>query len=90
MPLNTSSLLVYNSFYMKHIVVFQVIVAILLIVSILLQSRGTGLGAGFGGEGGSYYSKRGFEKFLLWSAVFLTVLFIVLSGINVFVVQGIR
>jgi protein translocase SecG subunit len=75
---------------MKHIVVFQVIVAILLIVSILLQSRGTGLGAGFGGEGGSYYSKRGFEKFLLWSAVFLTVLFIVLSGINVFVVQGIR
>ncbi len=75
---------------MKHIVVFQVVVAILLILSILLQSRGTGLGAGFGGDGGSYYSKRGFEKFLLWSSVGLTILFIVLSGINVFVVQGIR
>jgi protein translocase SecG subunit len=75
---------------MKHIVVFQVIVAILLIISILMQSRGTGLGAGFGGDGGSYYSKRGFERFLLWSSVFLTALFIILSGINVFVVQGIR
>jgi protein translocase SecG subunit len=75
---------------MKHIVVFQVIIAILLIISILLQSRGTGLGAGFGGDGGNYYSKRGFEKFLFFSAMFLTVLFIVLSGINIFVVQGIR
>lgn len=76
--------------HMKHIVVFQVIVAILLIISILMQSRGTGLGAGFGGDGGSYYSKRGFEKFLLFASVFLTILFIVLSGINVFIVQGIR
>ncbi|MDD5084034.1 MAG: preprotein translocase subunit SecG [Candidatus Moranbacteria bacterium] len=75
---------------MKHIVVFQVIVAILLTVSILLQSRGTGLGAGFGGDGGSYYSKRGFERFLLWGSVVLTVLFIVLSGINVFVAQGMQ
>lgn len=80
----------YTAYMLKHIVVFQIIVAVLLIVSILLQSRGTGLGAGFGGDGGSYYSKRGFERFLLFSSMFLTVLFIVLSGINVFVVQGIR
>lgn len=76
---------------MQHIVVFQIIVAILLIISILMQSRGTGLGSGFGGgDGGGYYSKRGFEKFLLFASLFLTVLFIVLSGVNVFVVQGIR
>lgn len=70
---------------MKHIVVFQVIVAILLIVSILLQNRGTGLGAGFGGDGGSYYSKRGFEKFLTYSSVALTLLFISLSALNVLI-----
>lgn len=75
---------------MKHIVVFQVIVAVLLTVSILLQSRGTGLGASFGGDGGSYYSKRGFEKFLLWSAVVLTIAFIALSGANVFIAQDIQ
>lgn len=62
----------------------------MLIVSILLQSRGTGLGAGFGGDGGSYYSKRGFEKFLLYGSMFLTALFIALSAINVFLVQGVR
>ena len=82
--------MVYILYIMKQIVVFQVIVAILLILSILLQSRGAGLGASLGGDGGSYYSKRGFEKFLLYGAMILTVLFIALSGLNVFLAQGIR
>lgn len=73
---------------MKHIIVFQIVVGLLLIVSILLQSRGTGLGAGFGGDGGSYYAKRGFEKFLLYASAFLAALFIVLAGINVFGTQN--
>lgn len=76
--------------FMKHLIVFQVVVALLLVVSILLQSRGTGLGAGFGGDGGGYYAKRGFEKFLVYASVFLATLFILLAGINVFVLQGVR
>lgn len=75
---------------MKHLIVFQVVVALLLIVSILLQSRGTGLGAGFGGDGSGYYAKRGFEKFLVYASVFLTILFIILAGVNAFVLQGVK
>jgi protein translocase SecG subunit len=75
---------------MKHIVVIQVIIAILLIISILFQNKGTGLGAGFGGDGGSYYSKRGFEKFLLFSSIALAVVFIALSIVNVVASQGIQ
>jgi protein translocase SecG subunit len=72
---------------MKHLVVFQVIVALLLIVSILAQNRGTGLGTAFGGDMGGYYAKRGFDKFLLFASVFLAALFIFLAGLNVFFFQ---
>ena len=40
----------------------QVVIAILLMVAILLQNRGTGVGGVFGGTGGVYLTKRGIEK----------------------------
>ena len=40
----------------------QIVIAVSLIVSILLQSRGTGLSGAFGGEGKSYHSRRGDRK----------------------------
>jgi protein translocase SecG subunit len=52
-----------------------IIVAILLIVSILLQQRGSGLGAAFGGEGNVYMAKRGAEKVILWATIVLAILF---------------
>ena len=42
----------------------QVGVAILLVIAILLQQRGSGLSATFGGEGNVYRTKRGLEKIL--------------------------
>lgn len=69
---------------MKIINILQVIVAILLIVSILLQNRGSGLSAVFGGDTGGYYAKRGFEKFLLYFSTLLAVLFIILAILNIF------
>jgi protein translocase SecG subunit len=74
----------------QHIIVTQIIVALLLSTSILMQGRGTGLSASFGGDGSSYYSKRGFEKFLLFSSIFLAVLFVGLAWFNTFVLQGVR
>lgn len=63
----------------KIISVSEIVVSILLIISILLQNRGAGLSGTFGGDFGGYYSKRGFEKFLVGFSVFLAVIFIGLA-----------
>ncbi len=67
---------------MKPLIVAQVVVAVLLMVSILLQNRGSGLGSAFGGDFGGYYTKRGFEKFLFSSSIALGAAFLLLSIIN--------
>ncbi len=64
---------------MKFITIAQVVVSVLLMVSILLQNRGSGLSAAFGGDFGGYYTKRGVEKFLFFSSVFLGACFIGLA-----------
>ena len=56
-----------------------IIVSILLIITILLQQRGSGLGAAFGGEGNVYMAKRGAEKFIFWASIVLAVLFMALG-----------
>jgi len=66
----------------KIINIAEVIVSLLLIVSILLQNRGAGLSGAFGGSFGGYYTKRGFEKFLVAFSVILSGLFIVLAIVN--------
>jgi len=53
-----------------------IIVAILLIISILLQQRGSGLGAAFGGEGNVYMVKRGAEKIIFVASIILAVIFL--------------
>ena len=53
----------------------QVIISVLLVSAILLQQRGTGLGAAFGGEGNVYHTKRGFEKTLYRATIVLAILF---------------
>ncbi len=64
---------------MKFITIAQIVVSLLLVVSILLQNRGSGLSAAFGGDFGGYYTKRGVEKFLFFSSIFLGVCFIGLA-----------
>lgn len=56
--------------------VTQIAAGALLIVSVLLQHRGTGLGGAFGGEGMSYRSRRGIEKVLLRATVLMAVIFL--------------
>lgn len=64
---------------MKIVNLLHIIVSVLLVISILLQSRGSGLSSVFGGGMGGYHTKRGFEKFLFNSSVVLSVLFIGLA-----------
>ena len=68
---------------MRALLIAQTVIAILLIVSILLQNRGSGLGSAFGGDFGGYYTKRGLEKFFLYATVVFAVLFFVLGIVNV-------
>lgn len=63
--------------------IIQIIIAILLITVILLQNRGAGLGATFGGEGNIYRTKRGVEKTLFITTIILSVIFLVTALINV-------
>ena len=71
---------------MKAISIVQILVSILLIVSILLQQRGAGLSGAFGGSFGGYYTKRGFEKFLVYFSVGLAALFIGLAIANLIII----
>lgn len=59
----------------------QIIVAIFLIVSILLQQRGGALGSIFG-ESSFYTTRRGIEKKILWVTIFFGILFILLAILN--------
>ena len=70
----------------KAFEIAQLILAILVIISILLQQQGSGLGAAFGGEGNFYRSKRGLEKVLFYSTIGLIVLFIASVAIPFFLV----
>ena len=69
---------------MEYFSLIQITVAVLLIITILLQQRGTALGSAFGGAGVAYSSRRGVEKKLLWASIILGALFIILALVNLF------
>lgn len=53
----------------------QLLTAILLIASILLQSRGTSLSGVFGGSNAVFRTKRGVEKSLFVATIVLAAIF---------------
>ena len=57
----------------------QIAVSIALIVLISLQQRGTALGAGFGGGGEIYSTKRGAQKKIYYATVAAAALFLILG-----------
>lgn len=63
----------------------QIAVSVLLVTAILLQQKGAGLGAAFGGSGQIYRSKRGVEKSLFIGTIILTVLFVVIALLNLII-----
>lgn len=65
----------------KTLGLVQAALAGLLIISILLQNRGTGLSQTFGGgsDNSSYQTKRGFDKFLFRGTIVLSIVFMALA-----------
>lgn len=55
----------------------QIVLAVLLIITILLQQKGSGLGAAFGGgDGGATQTRRGPEKAIFITTIVLSILFL--------------
>lgn len=51
----------------------QIVLAVLLIASVLLQQTGASLGGAFGGDNFSagYHTRRGLERGLFWASIIL-------------------
>jgi preprotein translocase subunit SecG len=57
-----------------------IITSIALIVSVILQNKGVGLGGLTGNDsGGVFTARRGIEKVLFWITIGLSVLFFILT-----------
>lgn len=56
--------------------IIQAVSAALLIITILMQSRGAGVSSLFGGEGNIYRAKRGVEKALFTMTILFAILFL--------------
>jgi len=67
----------------KYFNVIQIILSVALIVLVILQSKGGSLNRMFGGEGGVYKTRRGFEKTLFNITIGLIVAFLVFSLLSV-------
>ncbi len=69
---------------LKYLQIVQIIVSLALIVAVLLQSKGAGLGGIFGGEEGIYKSRRGVERTLFNITIGLVAIFFIVSVATVF------
>ena len=63
-----------------------IITSIALVLSVILQSKGAGLGGLSGSDtGGVFTARRGIERVLFWVTIVLSVLFFALALITVVV-----
>jgi protein translocase SecG subunit len=63
----------------ESLLIVQIVVAVLLVIAVSLQNRGTGTGAVFGGGNQVARAKRGPEKTLHYITISLGVIFFALS-----------
>ena len=62
-----------------YIDIALIIISVLLILSVILQSKGAGLGGLTGADAGSVFTaRRGVERTLFWTTIVLSVLFFAL------------
>lgn len=65
-----------------------IIISVLLILSVIMQSKGAGLGGLSGADTGTVYTaRRGVERTLFRLTIILSVLFFIVVLVLVFIVQ---
>lgn len=70
---------------MKPLSILQIIIAVFLVITVALQTRGGGLSSIFGGGGGAFQVKRGAEKAIFIATIVLSVLFFIVSLVHIFI-----
>jgi protein translocase SecG subunit len=71
---------------MNYSIIFkttQIVITVLLIGLVLIQSKGKGLASGIGNNISFYRSKRGVERFVFISTIFLSVCLVVNSLLTI-------
>jgi protein translocase SecG subunit len=63
----------------KFLIASQIVLSVLLVLVILSQEKGAGLGATFGGSNQVFRGRRGVDKVLMWATTIIAVLFVVNS-----------
>jgi preprotein translocase subunit SecG len=63
----------------------QMLISIVLIVVVLLQTRGADIGSAFGGgsSGSTFRTRRGLEKTLFQLTIVLAIIFLLISAMSV-------
>lgn len=68
--------------------IITIIVSILLIMMIMIQTKGSSFGTGFGGDSGSMYTtRRGFEKTLFNATIGVAIFFVLLAIVSSLVIS---
>jgi preprotein translocase subunit SecG len=79
----------WRSFVETFLNISLIIVSVALIVSVILQSKGAGLGGLTGADtGGIFTARRGVEKSLFWVTIGLSVIFFLLAIATVMIRKG--
>jgi preprotein translocase subunit SecG len=63
----------------------QIAVSVILVALIAVQQRGAALGAGFGGGGEVYSTRRGAQKKIFYATIAAAALFLVLGVLNILI-----
>jgi len=69
----------------NFLLILNIIFSVLIVVFILIQGRGAGLGSAWGGGGEMFQTRRGMDKIILWLTIIFIIIFLVVSFINLFV-----
>lgn len=72
---------------LPYLNVAQILVAVLVIIVILLQARGTGFAAGFSSDSSIFRTRRGLEKTLFQLTIGLAIMFVLISIASAVVVR---
>lgn len=68
---------------MNLLLILQILVSVILIVLVLVQTPTSTLGSAFGGSSVQHHTRKGAEKLIFTLTIFMAVLFILISLINV-------